>query len=85
MDELEMGMGPGAMGCIYCIKTCPHCGRDVFDTDIIYGDLENYCKYCQAEVEEEERKKEEEEDREIFEDEWDEWDEEDEDDDEFDE
>lgn len=56
MDDFELGLGPGGLGCIYCTKQCPNCGREVFDTDIIYGDRKTYCKHCEAEIQEEQEK-----------------------------
>lgn len=85
MEDSDFGYGPGGMGCVYCVTNCPNCNREVFDSDIIYGDSETYCTYCKLELDDEKEDKlsnEEDFDDEDFDDEEDEFDE---DDSEFDE
>ena len=52
MDEYEPICGPGGMGCLYCTTQCPNCGRDVFETDIVFGETKTCCNYCEYEDEE---------------------------------
>ena len=49
MDEYEPVCGSNGMGCLYCTTQCPNCGREVFDTDLVYGDTKTCCNYCDGE------------------------------------
>ncbi len=56
LDEYEPMCGPGGMGCPYCTVFCQNCGREIFDTDIVFVYSKECCKYCESEVEEEEKR-----------------------------